>query len=92
MYEILRLAATNLSNEEEYRQYRLTVKNRLNIPYKREQRDMEKLQNALKAMDKKSTSISLLADEPRIQALENEYRQLEEQYKKIVERLQKYSE
>ena len=34
VYEILRLRATDRSNPEEYKSYRLTVKNRLNGPYK----------------------------------------------------------
>ena len=33
MYEILRLKATDRSNAEEYKSYRLSVKNRLNGPY-----------------------------------------------------------
>ena len=33
MYEILRLQATNRSDSEQYRQYRLAVKNRVNGPY-----------------------------------------------------------
>ena len=33
MYEILRLRVTDLSNAEEYKAYRLEVKNRLNIPF-----------------------------------------------------------
>ena len=32
MYEILRLKATDRSNAEQYRDYRLMVKNRLNAP------------------------------------------------------------
>ena len=48
VYEILRLRATNISNETDYRNYRLDVKRRLNIPYKREQNDMNKLEAALR--------------------------------------------
>lgn len=33
MYEILRLKATNRRDDEEYRQYRLDVKKRLNTPF-----------------------------------------------------------
>ena len=33
VYEILRLRVTDLSNVEEYKAYRLEVKNRLNIPF-----------------------------------------------------------
>lgn len=33
VYEILRLRMTDIHNKEEYRRYRLDVKNRLNVPY-----------------------------------------------------------
>jgi len=33
VYEVLRLKATDVSNKEEYTQYRLDVKRRLNIPF-----------------------------------------------------------
>jgi hypothetical protein len=33
VYEILRLRVTDVHNSEQYRRYRLDVKNRLNVPY-----------------------------------------------------------
>ena len=33
VYEILRLRVTDVHNCEQYRRYRLDVKNRLNVPY-----------------------------------------------------------
>lgn len=33
VYEILRLQMTDIHNSEQYRRYRLDVKNRLNVPY-----------------------------------------------------------
>jgi len=33
VYEILRLRMTDIHNSEQYRRYRLDVKNRLNVPY-----------------------------------------------------------
>jgi len=33
IYEILRLQVTNINNEAEFKEYRLDVKQRLNIPY-----------------------------------------------------------
>jgi hypothetical protein len=33
VYEILRLQMTDIHNSEQYRLYRLDVKNRLNVPY-----------------------------------------------------------
>ncbi|XP_076659519.1 histone acetyltransferase 1 [Halictus rubicundus] len=87
VYEILRLRTTDLSNENEYREYRLDVKKRLNIPYKREQNDLRKLECALKNIDKKS-NITLPTSEQRLQTLEKEYRSLEEEYKKVIKRLE----
>ncbi|KAH0539522.1 histone acetyltransferase type B catalytic subunit [Cotesia glomerata] len=93
IYEILRLKVTDLSNENEYRDYRLEVKKRLNVPYKRERRDLKKLESVVKSLDKKETSnVILLPNEQRIQALEKEYRALEEEYKKVIKRLDETSE
>ena len=40
IYEILRLRATDISNAEEYKQYRLEVKRRLNRPFQKEKKSM----------------------------------------------------
>ncbi|XP_053984696.1 histone acetyltransferase type B catalytic subunit isoform X1 [Hylaeus volcanicus] len=87
VYEILRLRATDLTNEQEYREYRLDVKRRLNIPYRREQNDLRKLECALQNIDKRS-NITLPTLEQRMQTLEKEYRSLEEEYKKVIKRLE----
>ncbi|XP_043255255.1 histone acetyltransferase type B catalytic subunit isoform X2 [Colletes gigas] len=87
IYEILRLRATDLGNEQEYREYRLDVKRRLNIPYRREQNDLKKLECALQNIDKRS-NITLPTLEQRMQTLEKEYRSLEEEYKKVIKRLE----
>lgn len=87
VYEILRLRTTDLTNEQEYREYRLDVKRRLNIPYRREQNDLKKLECALKNIDKHS-NITLPTLEQRIQTLEKEYKSLEEEYKKVIKRLE----
>lgn len=93
VYEILRLRATDLSNEQEYREYRLNVKKRLNIPYKREQNDLKKLECALKNIDKRvNLQISLPSTEQRIQTLDKEYKSLEEEYKKVIKRLEDEAE
>ncbi|XP_012276079.1 histone acetyltransferase type B catalytic subunit [Orussus abietinus] len=91
VYEILRLRATDLSNEQEYREYRLDVKKRLNIPYKREQQDLKKMESVLKMLDKYS-NVALPAPEQRLQTLEKEYRTLEEEYKKVIKRMDEISE
>ncbi|XP_076164935.1 histone acetyltransferase 1 [Ptiloglossa arizonensis] len=91
VYEILRLRATDLINEQEYREYRLDVKRRLNIPYRREQNDLKKLECALQNIDKRS-NITLPTLEQRMQTLEKEYRSLEEEYKKVIKRLEEAEE
>ncbi|XP_057324795.1 histone acetyltransferase type B catalytic subunit isoform X3 [Microplitis mediator] len=93
IYEILRLRVTDLANEKEYREYRLEVKKRLNVPYKRERRDLKKLESVVKSLDQKeSGNVILLPNEQRIQTLEKEYRALEEEYKKVIKRLDETSE
>ncbi|XP_032673414.1 histone acetyltransferase type B catalytic subunit [Odontomachus brunneus] len=86
VYEILRLRATNIANEEEYRAYRLDVKGRLNIPYKRKENEEKKLERALMYVDKRANPLPPL--EQRIQLLDKEYRFLEEEYKRVIQRLE----
>lgn len=86
VYEILRLLITDISNEQEYRDYRLNVKKRLNIPYKREQNDLKKLELVFKSLNKRS-NITLPPMEQRMKILDKLYRILEEDYKKVVKRL-----
>lgn len=91
MYEILRLRATNVLNPEEYRAYRIDVKKRLNIPFKRKQNEELKIERALKNADKKTYTNGnngLPTDEQRKEILEKEYRFLEEEYKAIVKRIE----
>ncbi|XP_015592461.1 histone acetyltransferase type B catalytic subunit [Cephus cinctus] len=91
VYEILKLRATDLSNENEYREYRLDVKRRLNVPYKREQHDQRKLESSRKN-NEKLPNMPIPSTEQRIQILEKEYRLLEEEYKKVVKRLEDAAE
>ena len=85
IYEILRLRVTNLSNGTEYRNYRIDVKRRLNIPFQREQRGLKKMEPALKMLDKGSV---LTSQNNYIEILEKEYRLLEEEYAKIIKRME----
>nr|SVE89275.1 EOG090X06NC [Daphnia sinensis] len=86
VYEILRFQATNLSDLEEYRAYRLDVKRRLNIPYQKEASDYKKLQKALNAEELRST-LSTSTKEQRIENLEKQYQTLENEYRHTLERL-----
>ncbi|KAJ8670297.1 hypothetical protein QAD02_001556 [Eretmocerus hayati] len=92
IYEILRLKSTDLSNKDEYREYRLNVKRRLNIPYKRLENDSQKLQSALQKNEQQGGSITLPIQEQRIAQLEKEYQTLEEEYKKVIKRLDSISD
>ncbi|XP_070162277.1 histone acetyltransferase type B catalytic subunit [Polyergus mexicanus] len=90
VYEILRLRVTNVANAEEYRAYRLDVKNRLNIPFKRKQNEEAKIESALKNEDKGTFTHDngLPSEEQRKEILEKEYRLLEDEYKTIIKRLE----
>lgn len=79
-----------MANEEEYQAYRLDVKRRLNIPFKRKENEEKKLERALMYVDSRTNPLPPL--EQRIQILDKQYRFLEDEYKKIVQRLENESE
>ncbi|XP_043242983.1 histone acetyltransferase type B catalytic subunit-like isoform X1 [Amphibalanus amphitrite] len=84
VYEILRLKATNVSDKEEYRNFRLDVKRRLYTPYQKEDSDMKKL---LKVLRPEELALSVTSREQRLETLDRLYTQLEEEYKHVLERL-----
>ncbi|XP_033217537.1 histone acetyltransferase type B catalytic subunit [Belonocnema kinseyi] len=84
VYEILRLKVTNISNETEYRDYRLNVKRRLNIPLKREQRGLKNIELSSKVLNQGSE----FGPEYYMEILEKEYRLLEEEYDKVIKRME----
>ena len=84
VYEILRLKATNVSDKEEYRNFRLDVKKRLYMPYQKEDSDMKKL---LKVLRPEELALSVTSREQRHETLDRLYTQLEEEYKHVLERL-----
>lgn len=86
IYEILRLRFTNRKDSEDYRQYRLDVKKRLNAPFQKEQKILVKLQNVLDDDELKATA-SLKSREQRLENLDRLYRELEEDYEHVIERL-----
>ncbi|XP_069978242.1 histone acetyltransferase type B catalytic subunit isoform X1 [Penaeus vannamei] len=86
VYEILRLHITNRSDKESYRRYRLEVKNRLNVQYQKEDRDMEKLKKILKPEEYQAT-MTITSKEQRLESLERQYNDLEEHYLHVLERL-----
>jgi len=84
VYEILRLRVTDLSNAEEYKAYRLEVKNRLNIPFQKEKADMEKLKLLLKPEELTAT---VQTSNERLQYLDKVYQELETHYKQTIEKM-----
>jgi len=86
VYEILRLHVTDRSDKERYRKYRLDIKNRLNVQFKKEDRDMEKLKKILKPEEYTAT-MTMTSKEQRLESLEHQYQELEERYSHTLERL-----
>lgn len=86
VYEILRLKITNRKDKEEYKQYRLNIKSRLNTPFQREQKVIQKLKQVLSEDEMKATD-KLESKEQRLDNLDRQYRELEEDYQHVIERL-----
>jgi len=90
IYEILRLYYTDRNNETMFREYRLDVKNRLNIPYQKQARDMKKLEKALSAEEYNAAIVGSSRDE-RMQRLEDAFKSLcEDEYARVIKRLNTY--
>lgn len=87
IYEILRLRATNLSDGDEYKAYRLDVKNRLNAPFQKQKSDQEKLQKSGALSEAELKATNLLPKETRLEQLHHQYKELEEEYRHVITRL-----
>lgn len=86
VYEILRLRVTDTKDEKKYTEYRLDIKNRLNIPYQKQARDMKKLQAVLSPDEYNAAFVGQTHDE-RIERLDEAFKQLEEEYLKVIAHL-----
>ncbi|GFG34942.1 hypothetical protein Cfor_07209 [Coptotermes formosanus] len=87
VYEILRLRVTDVHNSEQYRRYRLDVKNRLNVPYQqKEQLEFKKYKERLKDRDIQN-ALSFADPSQRLESLDREYREVEAQYNQVLQRL-----
>ncbi|XP_069120365.1 histone acetyltransferase type B catalytic subunit-like isoform X1 [Argopecten irradians] len=86
IYEILRLKATDTSNKDMYRAYRLDIKRRLNAPFQKKGRDFDKLEKVLRP-DELSATLSCLSKEQRLAYLENSFQENLEMYQHVIERL-----
>merc|ERR1712083_429477 len=87
VYEIIRLHHTSLSNQKEYKDYKLDVKKRLNVPYQKEQSQLAKLQKALKPGEFAAAMVNITNREQRLEILEKQFVELESHYKSVLEKV-----
>jgi len=86
VYEILRFKNTDQSNPADLRAYRLDIKNRLNRPFQKTQRDFKKLQKVLNDKELSATMNNLTAEQ-KMDYLEKTYNELVDEYRIVVDRL-----
>ncbi|XP_059160835.1 histone acetyltransferase type B catalytic subunit-like [Physella acuta] len=86
VYEILRLKATDQSNKDMFRAYRLDVKRRLNIPFLKNRRTYQKLEKSLNAEELTQT-LGMMKNEQKFQYLENNFQEDLSAYKHVLDRL-----
>ncbi|EDV28203.1 uncharacterized protein TRIADDRAFT_53567 [Trichoplax adhaerens] len=89
VYEILRLKATDRSNAKEYLAYKSYVKKRLSQPFKKEEKDLLKLQKFLKP-EEYNAAIIQANSQDKVQLLNDSYKAIEESYLSIIEKLALY--
>ena len=87
VYEIIRLHYTSLANKEEYKNFKLDVKKRLNIPYQKEQSQLSKLQKLLKPQEFAAAMVNITNKEQRLENLEKQFIELETHYKTVLEKV-----
>ncbi|CAI9560508.1 unnamed protein product [Staurois parvus] len=86
VYEILRLRATDMSDPEKSRAYRLDIKKRLVGPYKKNQREMAKMRRCLKP-EELTNQMNQIDLKTQHEQLEESYQELVTEYRRTVERL-----
>jgi len=86
VYEILRLKATDHSNSQQYKAYRLDVKRRLNIPFQKNSRDFRKLQSALNTTELSAT-MNAFSTEQRMEVLDKQFNDCILEYQLVLARL-----
>ena len=90
VYEILRFRCTDKSNAEEYKAFRLDVKQRLNAPLQKQIMDYNKIEKLKKFPEQELALIrqtTIPALDTRVEQLDKQYKELEDEYQRIVERL-----
>ena len=87
IYEIIRLHYTSMADQEQYRGYKMDVKKRLNIPYRKEQSQLSKLQKLLKPQEFAAAMVNITNKEQRLEILEKQFTELETHYKSVLEKV-----
>ncbi|CAL1582333.1 unnamed protein product [Knipowitschia caucasica] len=86
VYEILRLRTTDMSDEDQAREYRLEVKKRLFGPYRKNQRELEKMKKCLRPEELVS-HMGQMDTQVQHEELEKTYQEVVGDYRRIIERL-----
>lgn len=94
VYEIIRLhwtkkacPLTNSPSSTEYKAYRMDVKNRLNAPFRKEEKQLTKLQKVLSPDEFAAATANITHREQRLAVLDNQFKELEEHYLQVLERI-----
>jgi len=92
VYEIIRLYWTKKAgplndNNTEYKNYRVDVKKRLNIPYQKEKTQMAKLKKALKPEEFAAATLTMVNREQRLETLQSQYNELFDHYSQVLDRI-----
>uniref|UniRef100_A0A671QA12 Histone acetyltransferase type B catalytic subunit n=1 Tax=Sinocyclocheilus anshuiensis TaxID=1608454 RepID=A0A671QA12_9TELE len=86
VYEILRLQNTDMSDEEKAREFRLEVKKRLYGPYRKNQRELTKMQKCLRP-EELASHISQMDTRLQHEELDKSYQDVLAEYRRVLERL-----
>uniref|UniRef100_A0A3P8VFC8 Histone acetyltransferase type B catalytic subunit n=1 Tax=Cynoglossus semilaevis TaxID=244447 RepID=A0A3P8VFC8_CYNSE len=86
VYEILRLRATDMSDEEKARDFRLEVKRRLFGPYRKNQRELAKMRKCLRPEELVS-HMGQMDTKTQHEELEKSFQVVVDDYRRIIERL-----
>jgi len=95
IYEIARLnfaqKAGGLGNlNEAYKDFRVDVKKRLNVPFQQEERKLAKLKKALKPEEFAAATLNITNREQRLESLQSQYKELEDHYLHVLGQVEKY--
>ncbi|GMS89068.1 hypothetical protein PENTCL1PPCAC_11243, partial [Pristionchus entomophagus] len=90
IYEILRLRSIGKKDEEGLKKFRLDVKKRLDIPFRRTDKDWKKINAALDDEEKNQVAATTQSTEEKMKQLQQMYEAEVEEYKKTIERMDKY--